>query len=307
VQLRYDEDLVESAVFLCANGRRADVSPLHIHRFHRERERLYAILDPDERNAAFFYFHLDWFREWGLEGVLTAFVAEFRLLPGALRVLAFRKARSRNEEGAEMYVSDETGKNGIVALLPDRFASNDTLGRFLRHELTHLHDMVTPAFHYSPDLHLPRQTAAHQRLTRERYRLIWDITIEGRLVQACGTTAGLRRRHRADFDRAFSFWPDAKRDEVFDALWTNPCPRHDELLALASNPRGSASLRATAPGSPCPLCGFATFDWAEAGSLPAQTAQAIRVDFPQWTAEQGACGRCVDIYALRCAQSVATL
>src|SRR5207247_4016877 len=129
VQFRYDEDLVESAVFLCANGRRAGVFSLQIRRFHRERERLYPIPDPDERNAAFFRFHLEWFREWGLERVLLELAKEFPLLASALRVLAFRKARNRSEEGAELYVSGETGRNGIVALLPERFANDDQLSR----------------------------------------------------------------------------------------------------------------------------------------------------------------------------------
>ena len=67
MQLRYDEDFIEAAAFLCTSGRRKGVPSLQIARFHREREKLYAILDPDERNTAFFKLHLDWFREWGLE------------------------------------------------------------------------------------------------------------------------------------------------------------------------------------------------------------------------------------------------
>ena len=71
MHLRYDEDFVEAAVFLGTSGRRRGISPLQIARFNREREKLYAILDPDERNTAFFRLHLEWFREWGLERLLT--------------------------------------------------------------------------------------------------------------------------------------------------------------------------------------------------------------------------------------------
>ena len=80
MQLRYDEDFIEAAVFLCASGRRKGVPSLQISRFHREREKLYGILDPDERNAAFFKLHLDWFREWGLELPLTRMLDEFLLV-----------------------------------------------------------------------------------------------------------------------------------------------------------------------------------------------------------------------------------
>ena len=106
MQLRYDEDFIEAAVFLCASGRRNALQPfaspeakgcsphpLQIARFHREREKLYAILDPDERNTAFFKLHLDWFREWGLEKLLTDLLKEFPLLPAKLNVLAVRKTR----------------------------------------------------------------------------------------------------------------------------------------------------------------------------------------------------------------------
>ena len=65
MQLRYDDDFVEGAVFIRASSRRHGPPSLQVRRFHGAREKLYAILDPDERNTAFFNLHLDWFREWG--------------------------------------------------------------------------------------------------------------------------------------------------------------------------------------------------------------------------------------------------
>src|SRR5215510_5441083 len=99
MQLRYDEDFLEAAAFLCASGRRKGLPSAQIFRFHREREKLYSILDPDERNAAFFKLHLEWFREWGLEKCLSDLLAEFPFLPTSLSVLAFRKARGKFDEG----------------------------------------------------------------------------------------------------------------------------------------------------------------------------------------------------------------
>ena len=71
MRLRYDEDFVEAAVQVCTTRRGPEISSLQVARFNREREKLYDILDPDERNTAFFRLHLDWFREWGLERRLT--------------------------------------------------------------------------------------------------------------------------------------------------------------------------------------------------------------------------------------------
>ena len=341
MQLRYDDDFVEGAVFVRANSRQAGPPSLQIRRFHGQREKLYAILDPDERNAAFFELHLDWFREWGLEKMLLNVADEFPLFRTALAALIFRKARVKKDEGAELYVQSRTGvspvppsahdgagetpallvRSAIVALRTERFERPDELAGFLRHELMHVHDMVNPAFGYSPQLHLSGQNAAQQRLTRERYRLLWDITIDGRLSVAADVRrrtdsqpheappppvgsylTGSREQHRAAFERAFGFWPELKRDEVFDALWINPNPRHDDLLAIAADPRDIKSALEPTPGAPCPLCGFATFDWTDIHTLSQPTITAIQQEFPHWTPGEGTCGRCVEIYRIVAAQ-----
>jgi hypothetical protein len=315
VQLRYDDDFIETAVFLCASGRRQGVSPLQIARFHHEREKLYPILDPDERNAAFFKLHLEWFREWQLEKPLTRLLDEFTSLRSSLDVLAFRKARGRNEEGAELYVQSRAGvppagppaagaagppapdrRNAVVALRVERLARAEHLIPFLRHEFMHLHDMLDPAFGYSPELHLSGQNLAQQRLTRERYRLLWDITIDGRLINTGRETVGRREAHGAAFDRAFGFWPAAKREEAFADLWNGQNPRHEDLLSIAADPREVKSSHQPLPGALCPLCGFPTFQWADRSRVEGRIGEAIRREFAPWSPEQGACERCAEVF-----------
>jgi len=297
MQLRYDEELVEAAVFLCASGRRADIPPLQICRFHREREKPYAILNADERNAAFFKLHLEWFREWGLEQSLLKLVEEFPLFRNSLNLLAFRKARGRNEEGSELFVSAQTGRNAVVALLPERFVHDEKLAPFLRHEFMHLNDMLDPAFGYSPQVRIAGQNPAQQRLTRERYRLLWNISIDGRLTSAKRATTGRYEAHRAAFDCAFNFWSEERREKVFDSLWNGATPHHDELLRIASDPREVKTVHEPLPGAPCPLCGFSTFQWAPAARLDEPVVEAIHREFPQWSPEHGACARCTEVYA----------
>jgi hypothetical protein len=297
MHLRYDDGFVEAAVFLCASGRRPGTPALQIRRFHAERERCYSVTDPDERNAAFFKVHLDWFREWGLEQLLTGLLKEYPLLPGALNVLAFRQARGRNEEGAEMYVSSGV-RNAMVALRMDRLECDEPLLRFLRHEFMHLHDMVDPAFAYSPQVHLPTHNQSQQRITRERYRLLWDITIDGRLTRAGRETVSRQEQHRALFERAFAFWPEEKRRIVFESHWNNPAPRHASILAIASDPRDLNHAQEPLPGGSCPLCHFSTFEWADMSALTSETLTTLRAQFLQWTPEQGACRRCVEIYEI---------
>jgi hypothetical protein len=294
MNLLFDEDLVEAVTFLCASGKRKDIPSLQVRRFHAERERLYAILDPDQRHAAFFRLHLSWFREWGRATFLADAVSRFSILAVQLDVMAFRKARQQSEEGAELYVNSEDGHHGIIALRPERFANDAALECFLNHELLHLSDMVDPSFDYSPDVFQPGQTASQQRLMRERYRLLWDVTIDGRLIRAGRQTiAGLEQR-RNEFDQAYRFLPGDRRIRTFGMLWSARSPRHSDLVSLASDPRHLDEGQVA--GAPCPLCGFATFEWANLQTLKPETLARIQKQFPRWTGRKGACERCVEIY-----------
>jgi hypothetical protein len=259
MQLRYDEDFIEAAAFLCASGQRKGVPPLQTVRFHREREKLYSILDADERNAAFFQLHLDWFREWGLEKLLTDVLKEFQLLPEKLAGLGVRTTRGRNDQGAELYVNETGERNAILALSPESFVRDAGLRDYLRHEFTHLSDMLNPSFGYAPALELPGLNGAQPRLARERYRLLWDITIDGRLAAAGYKPMTPREPHAAAFIRAYSFWPEEKQMETFNWLWRG-LPRHANILALVADPRGLREPHRPTPGASCPLCDFSTFN-----------------------------------------------
>ena len=291
MHLRYDDDFVEAAVFIAASGQRAGVPPLQIRRFHGARERCYTLGDPDERNAAFFKLHLDWFREWGLEKLLLGLLDEFPLIAPALNTLAFRKSPSRKDEAAELYVSAESGRSVVVAMRPERFQRDDSVRYFLRHEFVHLNDMLDPVFGYVPSLRLEGSRPSRQPIIRERYRLLWDITIDGRLGREPEYA-----RHRALFESAFSFWPEARRHEIFTTLWTTGVPRHHELLSLASDPRDLSHADRPLPGGSCPLCGFSTFAWADTEGLGEPMRAAIEREFPGWSPAQGACARCAEVY-----------
>ena len=293
MQLRYDDDFIEAGVFLCASGTLQGIHPIQRRRFQAERDRCYSMLDPDERSAAFFKVHLDWFREWELEKALLTPFKDFPLIERSLDLLAFRQARGKNDEGAELYVRNEDGiahRNAMVALRVQRFEDRQQLTRFLRHEYFHLHDMLDPAFGYSPFVQQTGPSPTQQRITRERYRLLWDVTIDGRL---CGDN---RKQHEAMFGGAYSFWPETKQRSVFEELWTRTHPTHEDLMALASDPRDWAHVQGASPGAPCPLCSFPTFQWADGPTITPKIAAEVRADFPHWSPEHGACSRCVETY-----------
>jgi hypothetical protein len=298
MQLRYDEDFIEAAVFLCTSGRRKGVPSLQIARFHHEREKLYGILDPDERNAAFFKLHLGWFREWGMERPLTDMLKEFPILREQLGLLALRKTTGKNDEGAELYINETGHRTGVLALRLERLTDDMALRNYLRHEFTHLHDMLDPEFGYSPELELPDLNTTQKRLACERYRLLWDITIDGRLADAGHTPMATREQHAATFARGYSFWPERKRTETFVSLWQCRAPRHDDFLALIADPRGLRGAHRPTPGASCPLCDSPTFNWADASMVPAEVLRRIAAEFPAWQPEHGLCSRCSEIYSV---------
>ena len=296
MRLLFEDDLVEGVVFLCASGKRPDVPDLQIRRFHGERERCYATLDPDDRAAAFARVQLSWFTEWGMAKQFGVIADRFPLLAGSLASLAFRKERGKNDEGAELYRNADGTRQGIVALKPERVADDVALERFLHHELAHLADMVDDAFGYSPDLERIGQTASQQRLARERYRLLWNVSVDGRLTRRGLTTIADEARRRGEFERGFAFLPEARREAVFADLWNGRLACHEGLLAIASDPRDFHDQHAPVPGAQCPLCGFAAFQWVEVGTLRCEVRQRIHAEFPGWLGTGSVCARCAEIY-----------
>ncbi len=296
MQLQYDEDFVEGVVNSAVASPAAGIPPLQVRRYQREREAPYGLLDPDERNAAFFRVHLTWFREWGFERRLSMVAEHFPGLAGQLRILAFRKARARHDEGAELYVNPSGPRNGVVAIRCERMFEQASLEEFLHHEFMHLADMVTPAFGYVPELRLRGAAVSQQRLVRDRYRLLWAISVDGRLERRALPRPGSREQRQTEFDRAFGFLPPELQAGCFEKLWQNDQPVHEELLGFASDPRTLQEAEGPRPGGLCPLCSCPTFSWALPQDLTDEMTAAVLVDFPDWTIARGACQRCIEIY-----------
>jgi hypothetical protein len=155
---------------------------------------------------------------------------------------------------------------------------------------------VDDAFGYSPDLERTGRTASQQRLVRERYRLLWNVSVDGRLTRRGLATIADGARRRSEFDRGFAFLSHERREVVFSALWNGRLARHDDLLAIASDPRDLHEFHAPVPGAQCPLCGFTAFHWADAGTLRSEARDRIRSEFPAWREGEPICARCAEIY-----------
>ncbi|MSR64183.1 MAG: hypothetical protein EXS18_00180 [Verrucomicrobiae bacterium] len=253
---------------------------------------------PDDRNDAFYKLHRKWFTEFSLEDRILAIVKQFPLIEKSAATLLFRKALAKKEEGAELFVRTDA-RNVVVAVRSERFLEGETFEHFLRHELTHISDMLDPACGYEPSISVPDASPAEQIMLRDRYRVLWDITIDGRLHRE-----ERRAASRVEFEKAFSHWSGEKRNEVFERLWTTGRPSHRGLFELSKKQTLTAP---NLPGAPCALCKFPTFDWAGIESLKPPIVAAIQKHFPKWTPAHGACSRCVEIYEAAPLEMPATL
>jgi hypothetical protein len=104
----------------------------------------------------------------------------------------------------------------------------------LRHEMMHVRDMLDPAFGYERSL--PSDTGALTETTlRDRYRVLWDVTIDGRLALAGHPSDRARVQRLREFEAAFPML-GGDAPVAFDAWFGRRRPTHDELLAFARTP-----------------------------------------------------------------------
>jgi hypothetical protein len=322
--VEWDPRLIEEAVLLAVQGRR-------VQGFRGERNRLYAIQGPEERDTAFREFHAVWFERLELGGVIWQAVQEQPLILAHTCVCVVAQARASRDEGAELFVSPSgEGLSAperrwvVLRIEPKRLLDREGLLAFLRHEFFHIADMLDPIFGYEPQL--PRSDAgpARERLLQDRYRVLWDTTIDGRLWRRGWVLAAVRERRLREFARTFPILGE-RMEAAFERFFHGNSCTHSDLVAFASNPATEisnfkfqisnlpTSSRSSNPksghplggrnpqsGERCALCGFPTHAFEPAPDLlPPTLLDLIRADFPTWDPARGLCRQCADLYRSR--------
>jgi hypothetical protein len=266
--------------------------------FYRERERVYAVRDPEERGRAFDALNLAWWQRLALATPLTAAIGEQPLVAREVARCAVGRPPRRSDAGADLLVRTTSHPGPADRLLrlwlaPETMLATESLTPFLRRELLHVADMLDPRFGYEPRLPACVGGPAYERLLRDRYRVVWDTTVDGRLVRAGRLPARVEMERRARFREAFA-GDDAAAAAAFGRFFSDPAPTHAAIAAfVVAPPAGTAR-----PHAACPLCGFPSRDLATS-ELPAGIVAAIADDFPQWRAGDGCCRQCADLYGGR--------
>ncbi|MCC7261092.1 MAG: hypothetical protein IT369_01090 [Candidatus Latescibacteria bacterium] len=291
-QLRvdYETRLVEEVVLRAVAGHPDEGE------FRRVRDQLYELGEADERDRAFCTFHGQWFERLGMCQPVEEALAERPLVLAQVRRCAVVRARNKKEEGAELFVSPDpaTGRAIGLQLRPESLLVPDQLLGFLRHEVLHLADMLDPAFGYEPALKIPEEGMAH-RMVQDRYRVLWDTTIDGRLTREGRAPDRVRQRRLLDFARAFPML-GAGAEEHFARFFDGTDLTHAQLVACARDPVQALGLPQLVDRR-CPLCTFPSYSFEpDPESLSPVLVRRIQEHFPAWRPAQGICRQCADLY-----------
>lgn len=299
--IAYHPGLIERAVFDIA---RQDATLQR--QYEREFADCYECPPGDQRELRFARMHERWFSELGLRELVARVAGEFsHILEHVSRLMVIRAADARAQT-VELF-----GTKGrytvVVAVAPAILLDRAEFEYWARHELLHVDDMLDPAFGFDSADRPTGATPAAGNLARDRYAVLWAVSVDARLCRRGHAPAHARERRRTEFVRAFSLTHVNSAVDLFDRVWAE-CelapPGHRKLMSLALGGLANsevapdsavASGNHVLAGAACPLCGFPTHDWADAPESGPALA-SIQHDFPSWTPAHGICGRCVEVY-----------
>jgi hypothetical protein len=282
----YDAGLVEEAVLLHEPG----LPVPERQAFRRERDRVYEVRDPEEREARFEELHGRWFMQLGLDRPLHETLSEQKVVLERTEGCRVLRASARADEMADVWtdVGGHTPRRVVVRLRPASFLDADRLRALLRHEFFHVTDMLDPGFAYQPELPPSDWGPAHDNLLRDRYRAVWDATIDGRLFHLGRLDKRGRELRAREFAQAFPGL-GAEAEARFSAWFDEARPTHAGIVAFVLDPSGARSL--------CPICRLpASALDPDPDRLGAEAREELRSDHPEWDPSKGICAQCANLY-----------
>lgn len=311
IEIIYDQQLVDDIVYK-GLAKQEVAGELELYKeYHKRRDAIYE-LEQEKRAKRFKELDNDFFNRLGYDVYVREIFDEYPDIEEVIEEVHVRRATTRQNEGSN--VVDE-GKKVIIRLYPELFIEGKEMRKVIRHELMHVSDMMDKNFNYNVNEEFS-QSPMEERLMRDRYRLFWDISVDGRLLNKGLETTATREERKREFDSFFSKIPEGSRDLIFSKMWEaeKPMP-HDRMvelskdinkvLALAAGSRSAEELIEETkklrplPGTTCTLCGFPSFDWVEEVAEDEDIVKILKEDFPDWEPQDGVCSRCAEYYKVK--------
>jgi hypothetical protein len=181
----------------------------------------------------------------------------------------------------------------VITLRPALLLDRPSLSRLLGHELMHISDMLDPAFGYRRALPSSDDGPSADNIVRDRYRVLWDVTIDGRIARAGFPIHEMRMLRSREMEKAFPML-GTTATELFEEWFDRVVPTHARLVEFAMHPPAAGR---SAHAGRCPLCRFpvASLDRTPE-RLSADARQHIEREHPGWHIDQGLCAQCLDLY-----------
>lgn len=289
--LEFDPRLVEDAVLLAIERQEPEVQ----RRFRRQRDPLYEIAEPDVREEGFHALNARWFVELALDDPLhRALEQEPSVAAGVSRCLVVPVVRARQEYAdLKPDPQDKGPPTLLLALRVTTLVDRDGLLPFLWRELLHIADMLDPDFGFEPELPLLEGSAPLANVLRQRYRVLWDTAVDGRLATRDQLAPGGKEARRREFLSMFSMLGESG-EQWFEDFFRDPRASHAEFVAFATRPGRDGEADASGQ---CWLCRMPTTSFhPKPTALPTETLAAIRGDFPDWEPACGLCTQCAGLY-----------
>ncbi|MDP6620258.1 MAG: hypothetical protein QGG90_12590, partial [Nitrospinota bacterium] len=231
---------------------------------------------------------------------------ELEGFPGELPLPChFSRAFRVEEEGARLN-AEKTCLS--FRIHPLSLLDEGRLAYLIRHERIHVQDLLDPAFGHDETRPLSDGSPVSEDLLRDRYRTLWDLSVDGRLERIDRLPEGVRDQRAAEFGALFRTLGQERTRRIFETLWSGP-RREDadlrqmvlstehlcEVLAVSVSGGGEGADVDLRAGGPCPLCRFPTFDWADPSE---DLTRRVKAEFPDWRPSEGLCSQCANRYLL---------
>ncbi len=312
LEIVYDQQLVDDIVYKGLAKQEASGDLALYNEYHEKRDAIYE-MEEESRPRKFRELDNDFFIRLGCDVYMKELFDEYLDIQEKIESVHVRRATTKQNEGSN--VVDE-GRKVIIRLYPEIFIEGiNEIRRVIRHELMHVSDMMNSKFEYDVNEEFS-PSPMEERIMRDRYRLFWDISVDGRLVNKGLETTATREERKREFDSFFSKIPEESRELIFTKMWEAEEPMThnmmvelskdtNKVLALAAGSRSVDELveetkeLGPLPGTTCPLCGFPSFDWVEEVAKDEEIAKVINEDFPDWKQQDGVCSRCAEYYKIK--------
>jgi len=327
MEIRFQPALLQEVIDSFVEKTEREGDPTYYKEFHQYADPIYERFSLDDREAEFKKLYQYLFGIWGFSDIVRDAFDELPALKEKIGIVLIKGVLKEDQEGVDILRKwgsvehdlakqfEEKGLKGVgIKLIPRRFY-DPALTRYCRHELMHIADMLGPEFGYDPDTKVG-QNPGEETLILQRYRVLWCLNIDSRLL-AAGKESMLSKEDRfKEFRSWYRKIPPTQLKSVFEGLWQADTMTHSELVEMSTDTtrvmdralevEGSEvpdhqNKIMLMPGFPCPLCRFPTYNWVENldASVEKHVLDFIRENHPGWDTEFGACDRCVEVYKLR--------